>query len=243
MNVTIKSALAVAALALGASAAQAAIPAGNIVFNEWNNATNAQGYTWDTGLAAASFTGNTSFSVTLTNAAAIAAFNSNSANVQWNVAGAAGANYFTTGTTNNVLNYGSNIGEGNFEQSSAVSAAGTIYSSLTTNTASLSSAYWAASFSQGNGSLADLTDKIGGGASSSMNFLVLDTNATPTLFSGTWTLQFLNAAGGLATTGTAVSAVLAWSPTAVPLPAAVWLLGSGLAGLAGIGRRRKLTVA
>jgi hypothetical protein len=241
MNVTFKAALAVAALALGTSAVQAAIPPGNIVFNEWNNATNAQGYTWDTGLSAASFTGNSSFSVTLTNAAAIAAFNLGSANVQWNVAGAAGTNYFTTGTTNNVLNYGANIGEGNFEQSTAVSNAATIYGALTTNTATVATTYWAASFSQGLGALADQTDKIGGGASSSMNFLVLDTNATPTLFSGTWTLQFLNAAGGLATTGTAVSAVLSYS--AVPLPAAVWLLGSGLAGLAGIGRRRKLTVA
>jgi hypothetical protein len=29
----------------------------------------------------------------------------------------------------------------------------------------------------------------------------------------------------------------------VPLPAAVWLLGSGLMGLAGVGRRRKVQAA
>jgi hypothetical protein len=31
--------------------------------------------------------------------------------------------------------------------------------------------------------------------------------------------------------------------SAVPLPAAVWLLGSGLLGLAGIGRRKKAAAA
>jgi hypothetical protein len=30
--------------------------------------------------------------------------------------------------------------------------------------------------------------------------------------------------------------------TAVPLPAAIWLLGSGLLGLAGVGRRKTLAV-
>jgi hypothetical protein len=45
-------------------------------------------------------------------------------------------------------------------------------------------------------------------------------------FPGTWTL-------------TADS--LTYSASAVPLPAAVWLLGSGLLGLAGIGRRKAVT--
>lgn len=236
MKVMFKSALAVAALSLGATAAQAAIPAGEIVFNEWNNVSNAQGYTWDTGISLASWNPATNFSVTLTNAAAIAAFNAANNGLQWNVAGAQGTDYFTSGTSNVASAYGSNIGEGNFEQSSAVAQAGTIYSSLTSNTATLLGPYWAASFSQGNGSLADPTDKIGAG---SMSFVKLDTNATPTLFSGTWTLSFLNSAGGAATAGNAVSAVLSWTNSAVPLPAAVWLLGSGLAGLVGVGRRRR----
>jgi hypothetical protein len=238
MNVTFKSALAVAALAFGASAAQAAIPSNHIVFNEWNNATNAAGYTWDTGLLASSFNAASPFSVTLSAPGAVAAFNGG--NLQWNIAASDGTNFYTSGTSTNLLAYGSNIAEGNFEQGFAVSNAATVYSSLTSNTVTTSGGYWAASFSQGNGALADPTDKLGAG---SVSFVMLDTDATPSLFSGTWTLSFLNAAGGVATVGNAASAVLAWNPTStsVPLPAAVWLLGSGLAGLAGIGRRRKLT--
>jgi len=33
-----------------------------------------------------------------------------------------------------------------------------------------------------------------------------------------------------------------WSPIATPIPAAAWLFGSGLAGLIGIGRRKKSTM-
>lgn len=32
------------------------------------------------------------------------------------------------------------------------------------------------------------------------------------------------------------------NPSAVPVPAAVWLMGSGLMALVGIGRRRKVAV-
>lgn len=39
-------------------------------------------------------------------------------------------------------------------------------------------------------------------------------------------------------TGTGNSRLIVMSPTEVPVPAAVWLLGSGLAGLAGFARRR-----
>jgi hypothetical protein len=49
-------------------------------------------------------------------------------------------------------------------------------------------------------------------------------------------LLTLNSNGTISYTG----ADLAAGTSPVPVPAAVWLLGSGLAGLAGIGRRRKL---
>jgi hypothetical protein len=52
-----------------------------------------------------------------------------------------------------------------------------------------------------------------------------------TAFAGNWTLSFLNGVAGL----TYVSAV---TPP-VPVPAAVWLLASGVAGLFGVSRRRK----
>jgi hypothetical protein len=40
------------------------------------------------------------------------------------------------------------------------------------------------------------------------------------------------------TSGTNTWTISAFTPSAVPLPAAVWLLGSGLVGLFGVGRRR-----
>jgi hypothetical protein len=49
-------------------------------------------------------------------------------------------------------------------------------------------------------------------------------------------LLTLNSDGSLSYTGADLGA----GTSPVPVPAAVWLLGSGLAGLAGIGRRRKL---
>lgn len=53
-------------------------------------------------------------------------------------------------------------------------------------------------------------------------------------FTGDFTNDFDNLIGGVTGTGIGVSDV-----APVPLPAAVWLFGSGLLGLAGIGRRRQ----
>jgi hypothetical protein len=121
---------------------------------------------------------------------------------------------------------------------SAVSGAGTYYQAMTSGDVSSSATLvWANSMSQGGGQLADPTDKVGAGT---VWFETLSSaDATATLFSGTWTLAFIGAAGS------ATAATLTWNPTSttVPLPAAVWLLGSGLMGLAGVGRRRKVTAA
>jgi hypothetical protein len=240
MNVKFKSALAVAALALGASAAQASIPADNIVLSIWNQPSQNAGYSFDTGISASSFNPALSGqSFTLTGAA-VAAFNGG--NATWNLF----ATDSSTGNflTSTILNDAAHIGTGSISQdtdvavSNAVGQASAYYGGLTSGTASAPPALlWANSMSQGGGQIGDQTDKSGAGSTYFETLSSADGSAT--LFSGTWTLSFNGAAGQ------ATSATLTWNPTStsVPLPAAVWLLGSGLMGLAGVGRRRKDSAA
>ncbi len=238
MNVKFKSTLAVAALALGASVAQASIPADEIVFSIWNNNLSNNGLTFDTGLNGSSFDATTGHSYTL-GAAAVAAFNSGQA--QWNLFASTSAGNLLTSTVSNLaidIGTGSNAGGSDIAVSNALGAAGTYYVTLSNNqvsSAAVTGAVWANAMSQGGQQLGDKTDKIGAGSVYFESLSAADGSAT--LFSGTWTLSF-NAAAGQAT-----AATLTWNPTAVPLPAAVWLLGSGLMGLAGVGRRRKITAA
>jgi hypothetical protein len=94
---------------------------------------------------------------------------------------------------------------------------------------------------QGAGNIAGSTDLYGNGADTAGRAL----GSSVTLYGvtgngGTGTLQSyilgtleLDSVGNLTTLGS--------SP--VPLPAAVWLFGSGLLGLAGVGRRRSVTAA
>ena len=241
MNVKFKSAIAVAALALGASAAQAGTTPGEIVFSIWNNVTSASGFTFDTGLNSSTFTGSSTASFTL-GAGAVAAYNSGQA--QWNLFASTSAGNLLTSTVSNLpidIGTGSNAGGSDIAVSNALGAAGTYYVTLSNNQVSsqaVTGAVWANAMSQGGQQLGDKTDKIGAGSVYFESLSGADGSAS--LFSGTWTLAF-NAAAGLAT-----AATLTWNPTstgAVPLPAAVWLLGSGLMGLAGVGRRRKVTAA
>jgi hypothetical protein len=80
-----------------------------------------------------------------------------------------------------------------------------------------------------------------GAYSSSMGFYSFfanqdfpDFEGAHTTFAGSWTLSFNGGVAGLAYSG--------GGTPAVPVPAAVWLLGSGLLGLLGVGRRKKSAV-
>jgi hypothetical protein len=155
------------------------------------------------------------------------------------------SNYFTTVTST------ANASDTAGQAQSAAANLGTVYQTISTysgntfgasatgsvSTTPASGLYWAASLSQGSGQINNSTDIIadtsGTDTSSTAFFKALNSTGTvETVISGVWSLVF-NAVGGSAT-----SATLTWTPTAVPLPAAVWLLGSALLGLAGVSRRR-----
>jgi hypothetical protein len=55
-------------------------------------------------------------------------------------------------------------------------------------------------------------------------------------------VQFANASGAATWSLSSAGDLVFSAPSAVPLPAAVWLFGSGLLGLAGIGRRKSQSV-
>lgn len=93
---------------------------------------------------------------------------------------------------------------------------------------------------QGNATF-DATEEWNGVGSSSMQFFSMTTTGgTGARNNGSTTLVAFDPA--IAGTFTLSSTGLTYgAPSAVPVPAAVWLLGSALVGLAGVGRRRNQT--
>ena len=248
MQLNLKSAMAAVALALLASTANAALPppsganGSDLILNVWNANDANQGYTLDTGIVAGTWNPAVAFSVTITNAGVLAAYNNTGTGLggtAWNVTGAQGTgqgtanSFWTTVDTNVAANLGSGAGDAPASVNSAVSAAAQAFLVLNNNGTSQSSdGTWANSTAQGGSNLTATTEALGSGSLYFARYQPAVAGLV-SLYSGTWSLVW-NGAQGAAT-----SATLSWTPTSVPVPAALWLLGSGLLGVAGVGRRRQ----
>jgi hypothetical protein len=274
MKLNIKTAGAAIALVVVSNGAFAALNlpsatnGSDLTLNIWDNDNSDSGFTQDLGVQVGTFNAADPYSITITNAGVLAAFNSNSQGTFWDInaatSGSAGAGTYDisnqVNTLSSPLDSGNQIdqavGGENVAYQAFRSLSGQTFSTSSTGYASSSgtSTYWAATTATGSGNLNEqdtqFADSTGTSTSSQLYFDQLTTpNGTAsseTVFNGYWTLTFNNPGGESAsggTAGSATSATLTWTPTPVPLPAAVWLLGSGLLGLAGIGRRRSASAA
>ncbi|HUI62417.1 MAG TPA: VPLPA-CTERM sorting domain-containing protein [Steroidobacteraceae bacterium] len=223
----------------------------DLVINIWDNDANNAGFTQDLGVNLTSFNPANSFSLTLTNPGAIAAFNQNVTGTLWDItAGKGTGNASTAGTYLISSQTQTTAGDTASQIDGAISGlasqygflktkSGNTFASSTTGSVVTTSAdsEWAASTAQGSGNLSEIDTQFASDGTSTSSVLYFDqlttdgSTASGSVLSGFWTLTF--------DALTATTATLTWTPTStVPLPAAVWLLGSGLLGLAGIGRRR-----
>ncbi len=254
---TVGAAIALAVVSNGAFAAlnlPSATNGSDLTFNIWDANNDNDGFTQDLGVQVGAFNAANPYSITITNSAVLAAFNSDSEGTTWDIngatAGSAGkGTYDITNQVNTLsspLDTGQQIDQAVGGETTAYvsfkAQSGQTFSTSATGSATFSSSqtYWSATTAGGTGGLNEqdtqLADLTGTDTSSQLYFDQLTTpNGTTglaTVLAGQWTLAFNGASGS------ATSATLTWTPTPVPLPDAVWLLGSGLLGLAGIGRRR-----
>ena len=251
MHLNLKSAMAAVALALLAGTANAALPAPNsangsdLILNIWNGNDVNQGFVFDTGLSVATWNPAVAFTTTITNAGVLAAFNNTatggSTGTVWDVVGArttgagAGNTFWTTVVDPTTL--GSAAGDLPASITAAVNAASVAFAAQSSNqTSQASDAFWAGQMAAGQGNISAVTELLGPGTQSFARYNQGLSNLV-SVYAGTWALTW-NAAAGSAT-----SATLTWTPTSVPVPAALWLLGSGLLGVAGVGRRRQTLAA
>ena len=256
----------VAAIALGAAAqANAALIDGNtgdgeLFLSAWDPVKQVA-YTLDTGMTISQFkaVGNTAGANISFNFAADANWttfrtNSTSANTVWNIGAldstaTGGVNYLAT-STNPKTSFANQTSSGvagmantnnyisalNALPGMQATANGSVYTVAADGLAYADNTYWGATYGSKASGWTTTT-----GIDSSMGFFNLSPNtgslskatttqfgyadASNTLQAGQW---LLSSSGSLTYT----------TPSAVPVPAALWLLGSAMVGLVGVARRK-----
>lgn len=251
MNASIKTLAAAVALAVGGVASAAPLSGEDLFFSAWNgNANSPSSIVINLTETSSEFRADANSTRTLTGAAAttltnwLTSLGPDAATVQWNVAGAMlgpspGPDYGALTTSQNAETANSNDW-GLFTLDAIRDNFAIFFNTVNPNlgstdvyTAPNVNALFSAAYNGGAGGVdtlagigeamefyALIADQAGGGAEFFDGDLV---QVNPESYR--WNLNF---------DGTAAS--LTYAP--VPLPAAVWLLGSGLLGLFGIGRRK-----
>lgn len=176
-------------------------------------------------------------------------------NIRWNVTGADQLNsaanpdgvfellaIATTSSATNPTVSNSSVGTGASKQNAFLTALNTVNGAgATVATASTAgegdyagnNANWGATW----GGVTDIDAPTASGLGTTIGFWIFKQSSTAGLAASTKT-RFGNEAG-FATWSLGADGVLSYNVPAVPIPAAAWLFGSALVGLAAVGRRRE----